>query len=30
MTRHDRFTIAPICTTLAFATLILAVWWGAR
>ena len=30
MTRHDRFPLAPACTTLAFAALFLAVWWGAR
>lgn len=26
----DDFPIAPICATLAFAALVLAVWWGAR
>lgn len=30
MTNDDRFPIAPACTTLAFAALFLAVWWGAR
>ena len=30
MTRHDRFPITPACTVLAFAALVLAVWWGAR
>ena len=27
---NDRRPIAPALVTLAFATLILAVWWGAR
>ncbi len=26
----DRHPLAPACTTLAFALLILTVWWGAR
>lgn len=39
MTRRDRFPLTPICATLAFAALVLAVafaalvlavWWGAR
>ena len=30
MTRADRFPIAPTLTTLAFAALVLAAWWGAR
>lgn len=30
MTRHDHLPIAPACTVLAFAALVLAVWWGAR
>ena len=30
MTRHDHLPLAPACTTLAFALLILVIWWGAR
>lgn len=30
MTSRDHFPLAPACTVLAFALLILAVWWGAR
>jgi len=27
---NDRHPIAAACTTLAFAALTLAIWWGAR
>lgn len=30
MTHQDNLPLAPVCTTLAFAALFLAIWWGAR